>query len=300
MKSMEERLARALHCLDGLSVGDAFGQQFFSPHQIVTRLRIEDDAIPDPPWFHTDDTEMAICLVQVLSRHGRIDQDDLAQTFARRYMNDPERGYGSGARKLLVEIYSGASWRAASAKLFGGGSLGNGAAMRVAPLGAFFADDIPTLIEQAHLSAQVSHYHPEGSAGAIAVALAAAFASNHRGQKKAPALLREFFEFIAELTPPSQTLDAINRAMELPRSSEIEEAIALLGNGSNITCPDTVPLCLWLSARHWGDYRQAIWTTATAAGDIDTNCAIVGGIVAMSCADEIPRAWLAARGALTV
>ena len=292
---MTDRLSRALRCLDGLSVGDAFGQQFFSPRQIVTPQRIERDEIPDPPWFHTDDTEMAICLLQVLSRHGRVDQDDLAITFARRYMNDPERGYGGGAKKLLVEIYSGTHWRQAARNLFDGGSMGNGSAMRIAPLGAYFADDTPLLIEQAHLSAQVTHFHAEGSAGAIAIALAAAFAANHCGDKT-PALIREFFEFVIELTPPGQTRDGIAAAMDLPRSSAIEDAVALLGNGSQITCPDTVPLCLWLAARHWGDYRHAMWMTVTAAGDIDTNCAVVGGIVALTSDVPIPANWLSARG----
>ena len=294
---MTDRLSRALRSLDGLSVGDAFGQQFFSPREVVTTQRIEQDQIPALPWFHTDDTEMAICLLQILSRHGRIDQDDLALTFARRYMNDPERGYGGGAKKLLVQIYCGTPWRGAAQNLFAGGSMGNGSAMRVAPLGAYFADDIPLLIEQAHLSAQVTHYHAEGSAGAIAVALAAAFSVNHCGEKT-PALIREFFEFVVDLTPPGQTRDGVVRAMNVPRSSAIDEAVGVLGNGSQITCPDTVPLCLWLAARHWRNYQQAMWMTTTAAGDIDTNCAIVGGIVALTSDAPIPAHWLSARGPL--
>ena len=60
-------------------------------------------------------------------------------------------------------------------RLFGGeGSFGNGAAMRVAPLGAYFADELDAVVEQASFSAEVTHSHPEGIAGAIAVAVAAA------------------------------------------------------------------------------------------------------------------------------
>jgi ADP-ribosylglycohydrolase len=86
--------------------------------------------------------------------------------------------------------------------------------------------------------------------------------------------------------------------MELPRSSAVEEAVSLLGNGTQVTCPDTVPLCLWLAVRHLGEYQAAMWTTAACGGDIDTNCAIVGGIVAMS--DAVPGEWLRARGPLYV
>ena len=40
--------------------------------------------------------------------------------------------------------------------------------MRVAPLGAYFAEDVERAASEAHLSAQVTHAHPEGQAGAIA------------------------------------------------------------------------------------------------------------------------------------
>jgi len=42
--------------------------------------------------------------------------------------------------------------------------------MRVAPLGAYFAHDLDILVRQAELSAVVTHSHPEGVAGAIAIA----------------------------------------------------------------------------------------------------------------------------------
>jgi ADP-ribosylglycohydrolase len=52
-----------------------------------------------------------------------------------------------------------------------------------------------------------------------------------------------------------------------------------------------VPFALWAAARHLGDYRQAFWTTAKAGGDVDTTCAIVGGIVAASPGGGPPALW---------
>ena len=52
--------------------------------------------------------------------------------------------------------------------------------MRVAPLGAYFADDLEMVRAQAVLAAEVTHAHPEGIAGAVAVALAAAWACRLR------------------------------------------------------------------------------------------------------------------------
>src|SRR5437763_6842302 len=93
------RLARARLSLDGLSVGDAFGQRFFFPWTFGPG-----GALPPPPWEYTDDTEMAIAVVDVLARHGSIDQDDLAAAFARRYAADDRRGYGAGAHWLLTML----------------------------------------------------------------------------------------------------------------------------------------------------------------------------------------------------
>lgn len=284
--------------LEGLSTGDAFGQLFFSPHHVVTHDAIAANAAPPGPWMTTDDTEMAVALCEVLGRHGRVDQDDLAATFARRFMADPERGYGGTARRILTDTYCGTPWRDAAAGAFGGmGSMGNGSAMRVAPLGAFFAHDTPLLVEQARLSAEVTHAHPDAHAGAVAVARAASFAARHAGQHS-PRLVREFLDFVLDHTPDSDTRAKIAIAADIPRSYDVRTAVSTLGNGTQLSCPDTVPLCIWLAARHYDDYARALWHTVTAAGDIDTNCAIVGGIVALSTQTPIPDAWLHARGPL--
>jgi len=52
----------------------------------------------------------------------------------------------------------------------------NGAAMRVAPASAWFADDREAAVRAAIASAAVTHAHPEGQAGAAAVAAAAVYA----------------------------------------------------------------------------------------------------------------------------
>jgi ADP-ribosylglycohydrolase len=98
MASNDIRLERARVSLEGLSVGDAFGERFFVHPDVVGRLIME-RALPAPPWSYTDDTEMALSLVAILRRHGTIDQDALAQSFAEHF--DPGRGYGAGALRLL-------------------------------------------------------------------------------------------------------------------------------------------------------------------------------------------------------
>jgi ADP-ribosylglycohydrolase len=48
---------------------------------------------------------------------------------------------------------------------------------------------------------------------------------------------------------------------------------------------------MWAAARNLGDYRQAFWDTARAGGDVDTTCAIVGGIVAARPDGAPPLEW---------
>ncbi len=296
----EHRTTLALLSLDGLSVGDALGQRFFGPPAIVSGM-IENRQIPPAPWYFTDDTAMAISIVETLSRHGRIHQDELALAFARRYRQEPDRGYGPFARKILANIDRGGSWRELAPQAFGGsGSMGNGGAMRVAPVGAYFYDDLDCAAEQAEASAEITHAHAEGRAGAVAIAAAAATAA--RAQAGGDAITPDhFFSEILSVTPPSATRDAIESARDLSPASPPELAAQKLGSGNRITAPDTVPFTLWCAVRHLASYPEAIWTTISGLGDRDTTSAIVGGIVALSAGRfSIPPTWLSSREPLPV
>lgn len=187
MNKPDARMIAALRSLEGLSVGDAFGECFFSvaANPLSLELHFSTRTLPNHRWRWTDDTAMAAAILEVLDRHGRIEQDDLADTFARR-------------------------------------------------------------------------------------------------------------------TPDSQTRAGIAQARDLPGSFSVETAASVLGNGSKLTAPDTVPFCLWCAARAVGDYAEAVWTTVSAGGDMDTNCAIVGGIVASAEAGTPPADWVARREALPV
>ncbi len=294
----DARMDRVREALDGLSVGDAFGERFFAPS---ARRLVEARAVPNSPWPYTDDTVMALAIAEVLDRHGRIEQDDLATVFARRYFEGPNRGYGAIAHEILQAIGRRVHWRTAAGSAFGGeGSLGNGGAMRVAPVAAYFADDLAAAAEEARASAAVTHAHLEGQAGAMAVAVAGAWAWQTRAapeRREEGELLKVAYRF----TPAGATRAGLLRAVGLPHSATVAAAVAELGNGSRVTAPDTVPFALWCAARHLNSYVDAMWATVAGGGDIDTNCAIVGGVLALANGRAaIPPDWLAAREALDV
>ncbi|MEU9911342.1 ADP-ribosylglycohydrolase family protein [Streptomyces sp. NPDC051001] len=293
MTIASDRVA-ARRSLEGLALGDAFGERWFplfrEPRQAYNEVR--DRRVPqEPEWHWTDDTAMALGIFRVLDEFGEVRQTELAQAFALGYDADPARGYGHGMHQLLPRLlHEPARWPEFARDLFGGeGSLGNGSAMRVAPLGAWFHTDLSRVVEQATLSAEVTHAHPEGVAGAVAVAVAAALSAGHELT----------LEAVAALTPRSAVQEGLVRAAEVPFSTEPWKASDLLGNGQRIRADDTVPFALWTAARHPDDLVSALWSTAEGFGDVDTTCAITGGVVAARTGvEDVPQGWLRRREAV--
>jgi ADP-ribosylglycohydrolase len=184
----------------------------------------------------------------------------------------------------------GADWRTLVAESWDGrGSWGNGAAMRVAPLGAYCGGaPLEAVAAEAKASAEITHTHPEGVAGAIAVAVAASLAVAR------PKLAgQELLRIVCEFTPDGLVRDGISRAISLLPLDDPRSASATLGNGREVSAQDTVPFCLWAVAKHPRDFAEAFWATVSVGGDIDTNCAIVGGITAARVGlAGIPGEWL--------
>jgi ADP-ribosylglycohydrolase len=274
---------RTLLSLRGLSVGDAFGENFFfTPEALLTRQ------IPRGPWRWTDDTHMAFSVVETLLTHEEIDQDALAEAFVRRYCQESWRGYAPGAKRLLQTLSDGGDWRLEAPRLFDRGSYGNGAAMRAAPIGAYFIGNPGRAAEEARKSAVVTHAHPEGQVGAMAVAVAAALMAGYGAMTG-----KEFLQAVMALIPASLTRSQLRLALTI-EAAELQRAIHTLGTGRQVTAFDTVPFCLWVCATVAADYETALWKTASGRGDVDTTCAIVGGILGAA-AVTIPLDWLAAR-----
>lgn len=290
----DARLALARDSLAGLSTGDALGAQYFPPGPAPADLTPQ--ALPSPPWQWTDDTEMACSVLAELADTGSIDRDRLALAFAERC--DPRRGYGAGATLILRLIRTGTPWPVAAASAFDGqGSCGNGAATRVGPLGAYFADSTARAAAQARSSAEVTHAHPEGIVGAVAVAVAASMAARARLDGHRPAPERLLAGIAAALDPGTEVYRSVNRAAGL-LGRPLPQVVTALGNGSRVTAQDTVGFTLWVAATHLDDYPTTIRTCVRAGGDVDTTAAIAGAVVAytgVGTAGGVPESWRAAR-----
>lgn len=284
-----ERLQRAYTSLLGLSIGDAFGETFFGEESEILE-RLQQQRVQPGTWEFTDDTVMGIAVYKQLAKNGVIIQNELAAEFARNYQLDINRGYGGTAHYILRTVAQGASWQTVSQSVFDGmGSMGNGAAMRAGPIGAYFGPDVAAVVAQAQLSAEVTHANEEGICGAVAVALMASYASQHKDQATAPAC----FNFVLQHLPVSDTKAKIAKAATLSPICDIRTATAILGNGTKLTAQDTVPFALWCAIHQRADFEAALWRAVNGLGDRDTICAIVGSIVSLSApAATVPPQWL--------
>jgi ADP-ribosylglycohydrolase len=242
---------------------------------------------------------MALAIAEVLRQKNEIHQDLLAERFAIRFLENPDRGYGKGTRAFCEWMNRGVSWQQAAAITFKGGSKGNGSAMRVAPVGAYFAEaELALVAREARKSAEVTHQHPEGVAGAVAVAITAAMAWQMR-EASTESAAKAIFEALLSHVPDGETLQGIRKASQVDLKADPEHAAKILGNGTLVTCPDTVPYVIWSACRNLDNYTEAILDTLAGGGDTDTNCAMVGGIVILFAGkDSIPELWLERRESL--
>jgi ADP-ribosylglycohydrolase len=198
----QDRLQRAHRSLEGLSVGDAFGEQYFMSWDMIRSVLRSEDR-PGPPYDFTDDEFMAR-----LIHKRRLPEPDRWRLHRRHANGTLCRGEfatlwrnqsGRTGAQLFASLRQHARLRsgnalviaapgtrtvakAAQVSSMGKGSFGNGAAMRAAPIGAYFADDLEAAAENARRSADVTHAHPEAICGAIAVAIAAACAWRRRDE----------------------------------------------------------------------------------------------------------------------
>lgn len=287
----DQRIKLAYKSLKGISIGDAFGESFFGETDII-KNSIKKRIIPETSWEFTDDTVMAIAVYEQLEKYGTINQDDLAIEFAQKHKLDPNRGYGATARRILRSIEEGKNWKEVSRSVFDGmGSMGNGASMRVSPIGAYYFDDLETVKKLAEKSAEITHSNIEGIAGAIAVAVASSIMVKIKmsNQKVEP---NDYLNQIVKELPESDLKAKIKKSLSVEYSYHIETVKSILGNGIKILAQDTVPFSIWCVAHNQNNFEEAMWKAISVLGDRDTICAIVGGIVIMSSEEEsIPDKW---------
>jgi len=273
----------------GSALGDAIGELAFR-HPNKENLCAQLDKREE--YRYTDDTAMALGIAESLTKQQDLDQQALGAQFHENYLKEPWRGYGPGPPTIFRMVESeDIGYERAAASLFGGtGSFGNGAAMRIAPIGLFFHKS-PQLYEKACLSAAVTHAHPVGQDGAALQATAVALAVNlspsdpfdgksfidklissarTREMKDKMLSVRQLLD---QNTPPAKAADRLGRSVAVHES----QPFALY---SFLRCPKSFTGCLFCAVLNGGD-RDTLGAMA---------CAISGAYLGTT---SIPASWAA-------
>ncbi len=259
--------ARSLRSLIALVFGDCFGA--CGGHVSKSGRR----RLRSRPWHYTDDSVLACGLLTELLSAGSLTVESAALALATAWRADAARGFSPTTADCMRSILQGdPPSAAAQARFDGAGSRGNGAAMRVAPVGAWLPPDHALVREVARTTALPTHTHDEAIDGAVVVAVLANQNAHHGS---CTAVLQDLPEMVRSPAMAAKLAEAF----ELSGGSGLAEAVAALGNGSQCTALDTIPICVWIVSRCLDDLGVAYWMAVEADGDRDTCAAIVGGII---------------------
>jgi poly(ADP-ribose) glycohydrolase ARH3 len=278
----------------GTHVGDALGAPFEGQDMVTIQFKY--GTIKEMregfrgKGYYTDDTEMMIAVAESLIENEGADVDHMAKQFMKRY--HPSRGYGWGTRLAISLMKQGVPWQKVGDYIYEGGSFGNGAAMRIAPVGLFYHDDLEALRRAAYLSSSITHSHPLGKEGAAihACAVALAVAMNPEETLDKESFISKLWEFTsAETTLYRELLYRVRSLFHQKPSPE--EVVALLGNNS--TAMGSVPTAIYSFLAHSGSFEEALIYAVNLGGDCDTIGAMTGAVAGAYHGKEgIPHRWL--------
>ena len=279
--------SKFLGALVGTGVGDALGAPFEGRWQ-VSPEQVEAVAEKLEALIYTDDAHMMIGMAESLIKSKGFDGRDMTYTFIRNYELEPFRGYGPGPPRIFRAIRAGAAWDTAAQELYGGGSFGNGSAMRIAPVGVFYHDDPIMLREVAYKSSQITHAHKLGKEGAALQAYAIALAANLAPQTSFDqgSFLTKLTDFVEEAIY-KEKLDKIKELLAQP-----DRARAAMELGNGIEAFNSVPSAIYSFLIHHDSFTQAVIHAVSLGGDTDTIGAMTGAIAgAYLGVEAIPNQW---------
>lgn len=274
----------------GLAIGDAMGMPFegWYPDQIE---RCWKDKVFQPashrglgPGQYTDDTLMAICHLKSLIHSGEMNPEDTARKFTEWFDSGNLRGIGRSTLISMRRLKQGRSWQESGAT--GEFAAGNGGAMRIAPLGLFYHNDIPLLKEAVRQAVVITHSNEEAVAGATAVAYMVAKAA--KGDLDPDTAVSETREFVGD----SAVSKNLAKAETLLRNNtKPREAMEILGTSGYVV--ETVASAAFCFLYTPLDFKSAVVNAVLGGLDADTTAAVAGAMSgAFNGRGEIPQDWI--------
>jgi ADP-ribosylglycohydrolase len=217
----------------GAIAGDIIGSRF----EVIPTKSYEFELFSSLNTF-TDDTVLTVAIADAV-----LNGDSYSSKLREYGLNFPNAGYGGNFMQWIMGEIQGPY-----------NSFGNGAAMRVSPIGFAF-NSREKVMEEAKKSAEVSHNHPEGIKGAQATALAVFLANQQIDMQKIKDEIEDTFDY------------DLNRTLAEIRPEYNFE----------ISCQKSVPESI-IAFLESTDYEDAIRKSISLGGDSDTMACITGAI----------------------
>lgn len=253
-----------------------------------------------PGWRHrlvlgrgmiSDDTEQTIFIAQSLIAHPA-DPEAFALRLAwclRWWLAAVPAGVGFATLRAVMRL-----WIGFQPARSGVGSAGSGAAMRVAPIGAFLAHDRDRIDAFVEAATRITHCDSRALVSARAVSHLAAWTIDADPATRPP--LDELESLLRKVGSGEQEWDLIVDGLVggLREGITAGEYAGRLGLARGVTgyCYHVVPVAVFAWYRHWGDYGKTLEAVLDCGGDADTTGAIVGALAgAVVGVNGIPGGW---------
>ena len=262
-----------LGAMVGGALGDAAG---FLAYKYQQRDDLLDRIDHADSLTYTADTVMAIAMAETLIRDGTISSKSLGDSFLKHFANKPWQRQGAEPPEIyrIVER-EGIDYVYAARRLFDGeGSYGNGAAMRITPLGLYYHNSAE-LYEKAQISAEVTHTHPVGIDGAAVFAKALASTVTLRPQR--PFSPQSFIDMLINFARTDEIRDKLAMIPPLlEKDVDPAESVSRLGN--SVIVQESMPMALFCFLRYPHTYLEAVLCAITHGGERDTMGIMAGAL----------------------
>lgn len=275
----------------GAVVGDAFGMPLEFDYDFegpVEKMHASEDfhglmsEYYLPPGTFTDDTQMALALIDSILVNKRIDPQKIAAHFVKWYNGHPF-DVGAYTSSILSKIKTdGSNWKEISEEMYQKkpDSAANGAVMRTWPIPIFHINDsVSVVARSALIQANTTHFNDDSAQAAVFVSVLIHKIINGLNLNQA---IEESYDVIK---------DDISYELQLAINDSYKLDYKDLTGGSGWII-DTMSVVMWC-IRNTHNFKDAIVAAANVKGDTDTNASITGGIAgALYGFNDIPNDWL--------
>jgi poly(ADP-ribose) glycohydrolase ARH3 len=278
---MEEKRSKFIGCLTGVAVGDSLGARFEGAAGVC-------DGVADLSPRYTDDTAMTIGVAESLIEHRTFHYWHMTGRLLKLHESEPWRRYGATLTRVFRMMRHGRlGFGMLDREFFPEGSWGNGAAMRVAPVGLLYHDDPRTLRDIAYHCASITHSHELALEGAVLQACSVALAVLTGPREINPAEYLAALRLITRSPPYQEKMKLILQLLK--ENCGKQDVIDRLGNGP--AAIDSVPTAIYSFLAN-PDFKSALLYAVSLGGDADSIGSMTGAIAGARYGIEgIPSQW---------